>query len=553
MADEQKIQDQSINKMTIPELRRAKSICEKKIEENEDKPSVVNKLKLMVSKFEKAERIINRYYEKTIKRNPSIVHASRNMLTLAKIGKQMKDSGFSGKASSVAAFLTNANMGKVTLGVGVAALGFGVANTIAHAVTANLASTSAFAGKGIMGVIFEALKLIPGLNPASIALLSVGAGLLIGRKLLPYIFRTAKKMSEHNTQIRKAENEIAEEQYNNSQGFDNSSLLADAFKKDRSKVVSVLFDHPDMLKEYKKLLADKNSDLNTTQRINLTEAIREAEGKLKDAKGKYKEAFAGSSKAGGSKKKALESRAEEFEAHPREGAPDGEEPKVEPVAPDGGEPAAPTGEEPAAPTGREPVAPDGGEPAAPTGEEPAAPTGEEPTAPTGGEPAAPTGEEPAAPTGEEPTAPTGEEPTAPDGGEPTAPTGEEPAAPTGEEPTAPTGEEPTAPDGGEPAAPTNPEVQRYKDRINSTIIYINKSNKNSPLGSKTAIMSLYSEIRKSGKSKGLSEEDIKELLNDINNAIELARAAEKEGKLIRQSNGRYGISVNDIEQITQQK
>ena len=66
-------------------------------------------------------------------------------------------------------------------------------------------------------------------------------------------------------------------------------------------------------------------------------------------------------------------------------------------------------------------------------------------------------------------------------------------------------------------------------------------------------MSLYSEIRKSGKSKGLSEEDIKELLNDINNAIELARAAEKEGKLIRQSNGRYGISVNDIEQITQQK
>ena len=395
MADEQKIQDQSINKMTIPELRRAKSICEKKIEENEDKPSVVNKLKLMVSKFEKAERIINRYYEKTIKRNPSIVHASRNMLTLAKIGKQMKDSGFSGKASSVAAFLTNANMGKVTLGVGVAALGFGVANTIAHAVTANLASTSAFAGKGIMGVIFEALKLIPGLNPASIALLSVGAGLLIGRKLLPYIFRTAKKMSEHNTQIRKAENEIAEEQYNNSQGFDNSSLLADAFKKDRSKVVSVLFDHPDMLKEYKKLLADKNSDLNTTQRINLTEAIREAEGKLKDAKGKYKEAFAGSSKAGGSKKKALESRAEEFEAHPREGAPDGEEPKVEPVAPDGGEPAAPTGEEPAAPTGEEPTAPTGEEPAAPTGEEPTAPTGEEPTAPDGGEPTAPDGGEPA--------------------------------------------------------------------------------------------------------------------------------------------------------------
>ena len=207
----------SINFMTLPQIKAAKDVLNKKLGETGNSPAVQAKLTELLDEYERSEAEIRKWY-RNYSNNPKTKALFQGKevlkeLTIAKIngktsylrGDKHIKYGFRDK-------LRNTNLDKWGLGIGVTALGLGVAGQI----------TSATAGKSLMELLKIAIEAMWKNNPVALVALLGGAGLIAASKIVPAIDRTATKTARAIRQDRMKVNAA------NNLAYEGANLEADA-------------------------------------------------------------------------------------------------------------------------------------------------------------------------------------------------------------------------------------------------------------------------------------------------------------------------------------
>lgn len=199
----------SINFLTIPQIKAAKDVLNKKLGETGNSPAVQAKLTELLDEYERSEAEIRKWH-RNYYNNPKtkeIVKAKGTLaqLTIAKInGKNVGEKEYNGKDKHIKYGmrdkLRNTNLDKWALGIGVTALGLGAAGQI----------TSAVAGKSLMQLLKIAIEAMWKNNPAALVALLGGAGLIAASKIVPAIdrsaTRTARRIREDRMKVNAANN-----------------------------------------------------------------------------------------------------------------------------------------------------------------------------------------------------------------------------------------------------------------------------------------------------------------------------------------------------------
>lgn len=264
--------------MTIPQIKNAKAIISKKLSEPQD-ALVVRKLNALLADYENSERKINKFFKTCSNHKDArvreFVRGKRNLLTVLDIKRvsrngKFKDLIFKQKGEkwdyNAFDFLRDIKADKIALGLGVGAMGLGVASI-------------KFGEKSLMDIIKTALSEFLKTNPAAFGLLVGGASMIALSKIVPAIDRKVRDIQRHKTISRAVQNEISAEQFKDISGFGKSSLGVN-FERDREKVVSDLFNMPELRSYYEKELNSNN--LSSLERKNLMSALTETYEKVDD-------------------------------------------------------------------------------------------------------------------------------------------------------------------------------------------------------------------------------------------------------------------------------
>lgn len=264
--------EKNILQMTIPDLKAARLTIEKKIgdlnEAESSNPMIIQKLQNMANQYTKAERQINKYFEKN-KKKPGFTNGGRNAIKLidalkwynkpimgADINPVKKGYNFLDGMNDLQGFLT---------GAGVSIMGFAVADKISKTITK----------QGLMKNIGNLFSN----NPAFMTMLSSGALLLLIAKGVPAIRRKASQMKSNIAEVRKTQNEVVDEIYGDT--FDRKNLLQDpkTFKAESAeKLGEQLANSPEMLIEFMEIVKerDKHPEFSNSEISNIVEALKMA-------------------------------------------------------------------------------------------------------------------------------------------------------------------------------------------------------------------------------------------------------------------------------------
>lgn len=264
--------------MTIPQIKNAKAIISKKLNEPQD-ALVVRKLNALLADYENSERKINKFFKTCSNHKDAkvreFVRGKRNLLTVLDIKRVSRNGKFKdlifrqkGEKSDYNAvdFLRDIKADKIALGLGVGAMGLGVASI-------------KFGEKSLMDIIKTALSEFLKTNPAAFGLLVGGVSMIALSKIVPAIDRKVRNIQKHKTISRAVQNEISAEQFKDVSGFGKSSLGVN-FERDKEKVVSDLFNMPELRSYYEKEL--NSNSLSSLERKNLMSALTETYEKVDD-------------------------------------------------------------------------------------------------------------------------------------------------------------------------------------------------------------------------------------------------------------------------------
>ncbi|MBQ8424646.1 MAG: hypothetical protein IJX17_01335 [Clostridia bacterium] len=305
-----------INYMTIPQMKAAKAVLDKKIKDcgaNKDY-AMVNKLQDLHNEYTNSERQINKYYQR-VSTNPLTAHilrGKRDILTIATIkgGKFKEDKGMK---YGMGDWLRDVNASKIAMGVGIAAMGMS-------------ALTFKIGGKSILSILKEVLGPLLRQNPLAMGLLLGGASLVTLSKLCPAIARTRRKIKNHKAVVNQAQNDLSEEAAKEENNM-NMTSLGHADFADHDKLAQAFIDNP-QLKEQSLYYATTGrmpdgQVLTYNQKMNILKAIQKVEGKEKELRDLQE-------KANPTKKE--DPKPEEKKEDPKKEDPKKEE-KKEPVSP----------------------------------------------------------------------------------------------------------------------------------------------------------------------------------------------------------------------------
>ena len=197
-----KVSHRSIDFMTIPQLKEAKKILEKKLDETKD-PLIRNKLQSRLNDYTDKERKINRFYEKCMhSKNPNLSSMMRGRRLLLKFvdvkrvtkNGQLKDMAFKSKKEkadyNVADFLHDVRADKIACGLGVATMALGAASI-------------RVGNKSLFNMIMEALKTFVKANPLSFGLLAGGISLIAASKLFHQSIKLLEELKIMQVQLDK--------------------------------------------------------------------------------------------------------------------------------------------------------------------------------------------------------------------------------------------------------------------------------------------------------------------------------------------------------------
>ena len=230
-----------LNNMTIPQIQAAKKIVAGKLAAGNLDPLLNNKLTDLANQYEQTEREINKYYQKyaTDPRVKHLIAGKKNSLTIAKINQKDYPTRVKGKEEGLRYrkrdMILDALSSKFTLGIGITALGLGVAGQI----------TSAVFGKSIMTLLAELVKMMALNNPAALAAIAGGAALIVACKAIPAIRNKVHNFQNKKLQLNKIQNELTGESEKDIDQFDAELLHENSFDdKNRKILVNSMYNDP---------------------------------------------------------------------------------------------------------------------------------------------------------------------------------------------------------------------------------------------------------------------------------------------------------------------
>jgi len=202
-----KSNNEAINFMTVPQLKAAQKILNEKISKGDVDPTIKGKLERLNAQYSKTIVKINSVYDRAaINENfKAVVTGKRDMITLAKMDTleaqrdaiDKKNLFNYGKMDATADFFRELNksipLAKVGLGVGIGLAGLGAISLIPGSMPA-------------IGAFLVA-------NPAFTPLVASGAALALAVKLVPAIYKAAKKVQANRAAMENVKADAYESAY----------------------------------------------------------------------------------------------------------------------------------------------------------------------------------------------------------------------------------------------------------------------------------------------------------------------------------------------------
>lgn len=292
------------NQLTIPQLKKAIELLKSKQEGASEE--VKNKLGAEIVSFQIAQEKLARFAEKMRSGTPQMqefIRGKKDMYTIAQL-RTMNEQTTGGLNRTyqfgVGGFMHELgkqfDMKKIALGVGIAALGLGVAGMVTQAITGQ----GLFAALGSSGAL-AAVGTFLTANPAALAAVIAGVTLIVARKVLPKIARAVKAHNANRRAMRETQldlDELADKERSEKEDADlkkeeedrlkgrTGSLAAedfgDNFAANKDKLVQALVD-------YGPLSDDVLKNWTTTQKSNYYTALKEAKDKKKELDDKISE------------------------------------------------------------------------------------------------------------------------------------------------------------------------------------------------------------------------------------------------------------------------
>ncbi len=283
----------------ISKIRSAKDVINKKLSEQDLDNTIREKLESMLFKYEATERKINKQYDKVRRKYPGLLVATKSTMTLIELNK-LTGKNFNpadpiniSKPASYNAIDAIKDTQGFILGVGAVSAGLGAVNAITHAITnlPGIAGTQ-FAGKGIFGVVFQALK---GLGISG-GMIGAGLGLVAVAKLVPAISRKVHEMKRHQAYANSVKNDISAE-FEENQEFDSNlfnanNLTNENYPQYKERIVQAIVDNPRLNAQLLRMISGGELNvgevkiaefgtLNASQQENLVDAWKEAAIRLR--------------------------------------------------------------------------------------------------------------------------------------------------------------------------------------------------------------------------------------------------------------------------------
>lgn len=252
------------NRLTIPQLDNAINVTKAKLSSlgDENDPRIQEKLKIMLEKFQKAKAKINRYYEKTVKKNPSIVIKRNQLRVIDTLKNPAAEARKNVKNPSNAYNALDAiedKRGFLIAGVATAGT-LGVLSTAEITLSAEVAKTLGLSSTNptsLLKVVGAFLQQ----NPAIVVALGTTAAIVILAKM-PKIRAAWNKSKVNKAALLDAENEI----YDKANELNpEQQLLANIIKnKNNLKAIpnfaQELADHPALVTKISAILANPNDN-----------------------------------------------------------------------------------------------------------------------------------------------------------------------------------------------------------------------------------------------------------------------------------------------------